>query len=338
MSSRTVSREALLLLGLSLALVVIAVAGYFFLKHGKAPTPVETVSFDLRGEVLLTLAPATREGERIRHEGLYSLNLETKTLKPFFVDDNLSHIMGKFSPRPGTTAITSNMSLDGDYSGKTSDMFQVYLLHNTNPKIEQLTSSPSLSKRAVTWSYAGDKLLFNAVKKRGQSSRPDDWAIYRTDLEGNETYLTDGASPSFSPDDQTFLYLKNDGLYAYHFEGASSMKLLNFQGTGLYNMKFALSKDGSQLALANPNEGTVFLYDVNPWYPVRLSLPRKITAHAFWPVFSPDGKYLLLQEVDWGLSPKNPRLVAYRIEDLEEEEVFDLSAFAQNHIYVTDWR
>ena len=107
-------------------------------------------------------------------------------------------------------------------------------------------------------------------------------------------------------------------------------------------MKFALSRNRNMLVWTNfPNEVLVFKLN---WNPFNYFLYQKISTGAFWPVFSPDGRYLALQEAkggEFGTSPTPPtngRIVVYDLETLEWEELIDLHAYKQTHMWMTDWQ
>jgi hypothetical protein len=83
----------------------------------------------------------------------------------------------------------------------------------------------------------------------------------------------------------------------------------------------------------------MLLIEVSSWETLLAEIKNEIQIHAFWPVFSPDSQYLALEEVDWedGSNPSNQRLVAFNLGTLEKTTLYDLTEYAQDAMYVTDW-
>ena len=59
---------------------------------------------------------------------------------------------------------------------------------------------------------------------------------------------------------------------------------------------------------------------------------------SFWPVFSPDGRYLIVQEVDSVTGLDSPHLTAYDLSNDYKKEILDLSDFDQGKMFLTDWK
>jgi len=119
-------------------------------------------------------------------------------------------------------------------------------------------------------------------------------------------------------------------------------------GAALF-MKLTVSRDGTMLAFTDMWEVTVF--EIVSWEPFQFRLsPKRFVvpqqANAFWPVISPDSKYLITQEVAKdrdGLDTSYLRV--YNLEtfksinkSIKSVKLFDLDAYNHNVIFVTDWR
>jgi len=50
-----------------------------------------------------------------------------------------------------------------------------------------------------------------------------------------------------------------------------------------------------------------------------------------------DGKYLVVEEIDFGTETGNPRLVMYNLETLEKEFLLDLNEYEQFAMWINDW-
>jgi len=54
-------------------------------------------------------------------------------------------------------------------------------------------------------------------------------------------------------------------------------------------------------------------------------------------MFSPDGKYLVVQEIDFNAESSNPRLIMYNVETSEKEFLLDLNEYEQFAMWINDW-
>lgn len=294
----------------------------------------ETERNPLLGRVGLTLH---KQGDV--KNGFYFYDFEQEELREVFSrEGNL--IVGGDSAKNKDFVASLNVNAKTGGAGN----FQLWVL---NPKtgLKQITKSDTLRKREAKWAPSGNEIVFIAQDNVDSNGFiPDDWSIYTTDLDGNETFITEGTHPLYSPDGKKLIVLKNDGLYLFDIESKGGEKIWNVAGDMAFaNMQFDISWENNLLAWSAPDKGEVVLFKINSWEPFSAQIIKKLDIHAFWPVFSLEGNYLVMEEVDWPENsegePINPRLVIYDMETFERDKDFyvDLSEYMQTSMWVNDW-
>ena len=100
----------------------------------------------------------------------------------------------------------------------------------------------------------------------------------------------------------------------------------------MVSMKLFLSRGGELLAWTNMERKQVYIIKISSWEPFQYYFVKTmLDVAAFWPVFSPDAKYLALQEVDWAAPvPKNPRLAIYDLKNFQKQTTYDLNSYEAN--------
>ena len=216
---------------------------------------------------------------------------------------------------------------------------QVFVADADGKNIKQITVSETIRKQLPVFSPNGKIIAFTVFPSDVKTFLPEDQKIYITDLDGNERFLTNGAHPMFLPGDKFVLVLKNDGLYMVSVEnGVSSVVIKG--GSAFTTMKLAFSKNRNMLVWTNfPNEVLIFKlsWDSSSGY-LNHFLYKKILAGAFWAVFSPDGRYLAIQEAKNGNPPARARIVVYDLKTFEWEEIIDLGSYKQTAMWMTAWQ
>src|SRR5262249_53486727 len=148
---------------------------------------------------------------------------------------------------------------------------------------------------------------------------PDSWDINVMNVaDGETTLVTKGVNPLYAPDGE-LLVLRSDGIYSFDLSSPTTTDARNIWPTqgksAASNMKIAISADGEKLVWDSPDEGKIMIENVTSWQPFTVSGTQTLNAYGFWPVVSPDNKYLAFEEVDWGADvPSNPRLVVFNLE------------------------
>ena len=221
---------------------------------------------------------------------------------------------------------------------------QIFVSDISGDEVAMITEGGAVTKTNPEWSPHGEKIAFSTQESSTVSEfpSPEDWSVYVMDLtNGEETFVGKGMYPKWSPDGKKLLIMKNDGLYLYDVGDNKLNKRVweVVDGETYIGMKIGLSYDGSILAWTNANNGRVALFKISSWNPFAMGVHKQFETHAFWPVFSPDNRFLVVQEIDWTESDEtNPRLVVYDLATGNRETVLDLSDYEQEAMFVTDWR
>ncbi len=284
-----------------------------------------------KGTIYLTLIPVNGNFS----QGLYSFDLSSRKLEKLFVRDGKSFLTNDFSPKRKDVMAFIMWSDDGNR--------QIFTRNNKSSIIRRLTKSNTKRKIDPEWSPNRREIAFSA-RDIGNGSVgqfiPEDWGVYVTDLEGNETFISKGIYPKWSPDGKKLLILKNDGLYVYNDNGKGNSNRVweVVNGKAKFSMKIDVSVDGKMIAWSNAKDGVVVIIKVKSWDPFEGSIYRVFKTSSFWPTFSTDGQFIVVQEINYNMKDTNPRLVIYNIETMERETVLDLSDYKQDFMFVSDWQ
>ena len=284
---------------------------------------------DVTGKIHLTLQPI----DRSLPQGLYFYDFESGLLERPSYKEGATLVTSKNSPNKENEFAFVARDLDGDSQVFTADL--------SSYGVKQITSSDTELKLLPEWSPDGNMIAFSVGGTRpgADSSVPEDWKVYITDLDGREFFISNGIYPKWSPNGGYVLFMKNDGLYVHDInrrEGGN--KVWNTDDGLMYTgMKLDVSPDGKMIALSNVDKGKVVLIEVLSWYPFGLEMKEEISSYSFWPTFSSDSSYLAIQEVD-GLNLLNPRLVVYDLDTLEREVVLNLRGYIQEAMFISDWQ
>lgn len=295
------------------------------------------ISVDLpyEGGIYLSLSPEGGD-----YTGIYRFDFETKDLEKYYTYPGMSNINPSFMD-DGSMLISSNRQTDGIYNdSKDPAVLQIFKLTTTG-KLEQLTNSLTYFKREPTLVSSLNGVVYSArPTKESVGYDLNAWNVYFSSGAQQEELLVSGAHPLVSPDEKFMLVLRADGIYRFEFKTRMATPVVTgdelLLGT---NVTLDLSKDGKLLAIASPDEGRLYIAEITSWEPFSINLSRYMdNLYGFWPVFSPDGTAVAIEEVDWNEgSPLNPRLVVYSLVSEDREVLFDLNDFIQTRMFVDGW-
>lgn len=329
------SKKFYIIVSIAVVVVIAVLASVAFFVYKKKPAP----EAGPKGFFFLTLKPRTTNAT----SSVYVYNLDDKILR-FFNDKVSMNITGQGLPSGvGVTASCLYVSV-GTADENIFQLYQVDMIGGFGKK--QITNSRTLLKRHPEFSPDGQKIAFMAKEKlnnNAATSTPDDWSVYVTDLNGNEKLLGPGAYPQWSPDGKKVLVLRSDGLYLYDSDSekqeGKNVWTMKDGGSAVLSMQIDVSRDGSMLAWSVPNDHQIILAKITSWEPLRMEEYRTIgNVFAFWPVFSPEAKYLAVitgEEKD--KITINPRLKIYDMKNLEAQDIFDLKDYSVASMALTDW-
>lgn len=308
------------------ALLVVAgilLVGWHYFKSSPA-TPAQTIK-GLTGKIYLSLVPLPESQNNL---SVYSFDLSSGQLSPFLSDKGVDYLTSKFSPDGSQFAYS--------HIGATMDL----VLQTSSEGKMVLTGDPTLKiRRNPVWSPDGSKIAYAArADLQGSSFEAAEWLVYVFDLKsGREQVITNGSNPLFAPDG-SLLVLKSDGLYRFDLDSLVGEKIWDTGSEASQaNMKLALSSDGKYLAWGVPDRREVVVIEIQSWQPFKGTVLKILPVTAFWPVFSPDGSYLALEEVDPG-TLTNPRLVVHAVQSDAQETLLSLKDYAQDALFISDWR
>ncbi len=302
--------------------------------EGHEIQPKDEVS-SLEGEIYLTLAPMTGERPIL---GVYSYDLSTKEMKAYFEhEDEVDNMMASFSSEFDTMTFVRRYS---DYSSQVlvlqnKELIEVsprYGLFERNPKI-----SPDKTK-VVYWYFESSE------NPLGAADVPEENFIVMSELVNNP-YLIErikgrGAFPTFTPDGEHLVFLKNDGLYTRNlFTDEENLALeleLDLEGTHgesptWLSFRYNISPDGKNLVVTDSMNAHMYLYRIDSWSPF---IYEKVLDEVFvqtpmWPVFSPCSNYFVMQT---GLE-----ISIFNLEGSKLETVLTLDEYYPDSVWVTDW-
>ena len=192
-------------------------------------------------------------------------------------------------------------------------------------------------------------VVFNETASSASSSlstfhTPSSWEIYLAHKGGTPQLIAHGIYPHWSPDGSSVLYLGDDGLHLYTV--ASSHDALVYPvagGTASTFLMFALSKDGREIAWADPGKDEILVGEVSSWQPFAIAFANVISAtYAYWPVFSPDGTKLAFGQLDLmqgatSTQITNQRFTVIDLQTGKSEKLLDLSPYVHLSFFATDW-
>lgn len=174
----------------------------------------------------------------------------------------------------------------------------------------------------------------------------EDFTIRHISPNNEIKILTKGSSPRWITDD-SFVFFKNGGLYLYSMETGKESVMLPFtyeDSEGLFNdVKMNVSDDGRFIAISMSKKKIVLVLGVDlvDGQPVLSNFFKELPVSGFWPTFSPDGEFLVIQGVDVDNIATDPKpfLSFWRTSDFTEltDRRINLDDYRQDYMFVDDW-
>jgi len=334
-------RTAVTVLIVLIALGVAGLLAYRASQTEESSTPSGTSVSGVLGESTIYLSLRPSDNEDIRASVSYTFNVGTGELEQIGSSQSLNaqpHISAD-----GNTVLYVGKSIKDEDLAPT--ITQLYTVSLETRERKQLTISETHLKRFPRWSPDETQIAFMAQPEHRQDDQQalpaDAFSIYLTDLDGNETLLTEGAYPRWTPDGD-LVYIKTDGLYMYRMDTDEEELIWESVG-GPTNiaMSFGISPDGRHIVWSSPSSKDIAFMDVSSWSPFTSSPTGNFSdILGYWPVFSEDSKYVVMQIAEGDIKDiRSPHaLTIISINDFNFERVLDLSGYDLNFTSVTDWK
>jgi hypothetical protein len=328
-----------------LALLCLGVLGVFFVLNDRIQTYIynflyfqdEVVIAEPSGHIFLNL---TKSGEGTK---LFTYDFDSSSINEFQIpyltpsaSTDEGYIIGSAYSKEGDDLIPSIFLVDNSA--------QEILLYASSTA-HSLFRNPKIYTDGQTYTFevaAEDAFTGNDINLY----TPSAWSIYLGQgRESNPLLIARGVFAHFSPDGTSMLYLTDDGLHQYNI-GTQEDTLVwpIIDGNALTNLMVTVSKNGDRIAITNPLASEVTVASIQSWSPFTITDVRNFRIQAFWPVFSPDGNYLALEQVDWDRDVNhidtvagNARLTIINLYDGTMNTVHDLSDFEQTALFMTEW-
>jgi hypothetical protein len=305
MDQLPVPREKRTSLPALLVVLVAAIVGsvvylYYaqYLVPPEEPAPLEVVKEQkadwsyLEGKIYLSLAPIAEENSTI---SVYEYDFATEELKNLS-EDSQGYMAYKNSHDARSVAFTL----------VEEDKAVLYAaLLEAESKPWKVSDDTMKLARDPSWSFDDTRIAFAARTEdiNAGSMDVESWNVYVADAtEGSKpTLVTMGSSPLFLADD-SILVLKKSGLFRYIEDADGTWTgipafYLKDGFIGEPNMKLTVSSDGTHVAWSDVDTGLLYVFTVtlpDGSQDFRLDLAAGFESAGFWPVFSPDNRYLAL--------------------------------------------
>lgn len=324
----------------------------------------------LSGSLIYALSP---EPDRVTD--MYRYDFETGEETKIFQETEYVKFNPVYSPDKRYVAYSA---APVDFSSKLlfphTEHLQIYIYDTENGNIEKISdaNNGTFRNKMPEWSPDGKKILYHGYKasawqKNLPIQEPNNWTIHLYDRETKRTIeVAEGTENLWTAMDDTFFYLKNDGLHIKNLKTGKDTHLIGlYSSTGKkttpqasISMTLGISDDGKKLAWASPLSHEIVFYQVS--YQPEISLKELYRlkvgeAEIYNPIFSPDGKFLAVQETEYPierfqtkpdssdqlslpqLNLSKPRITVYELETFQAKKIRDLQGFDFFGTSLTQW-
>lgn len=319
---------------------------------------------ELSGKIFLSLLP--KDSDRTALPFSYVYDVKTKELKLSdldLFDQSLRTYVSDLSFSPNgewvgfkgikPNDVETNRWQDWDYS-IYPQMYRYRLapgtdisdeLGNIRTNSEKLTDLVANRKQLSSINNNGGILMVSVDSSDDTAVQPvENYTIRYVDPNKQVSILTKGFAPTWINEDY-FIFLKKDGLYTYSIRDSKENLMVGVTADGVgfsSNVKMNASNDGRFVAVPVPSKNITMIIgiDVIDKKPVTTGFLKEISVGGFWPTFSPDGEFLVIQGVDVDNIATDPKpfLSFWRTSDFTEIEArVSLDDYLQDYMFIDDW-
>ncbi len=299
------------------------------------------VESGLEGEIYLTLSPFNYEDEGfVVQPNIYRFDLATEELAPhpFFEGSYNHNYMASFS------SDSEKMTFVKSYEGENH---RVMVLNPSTEELRSLTPFLGFFPRNPRFSPDDEEVIYWGG---GELQSPEGSSIYISSLDGEQREVANGAYPVYSPDGTSVIFLKNDGLYildlktkeeylAIDLTDKEVFPNLRLVGPDWYAFRFNISPEGDFLIVTHTlASDSNRIFEVSSWDPFEYEdYAEPEFSQPIWPVFSPDARYLALEEYRFDGEQDSLRLSIYDVENMEIVGNTCLENYELDYVWVSDW-
>jgi len=365
---RPIRKYLKLSVGLLLAISALSAVGYFVYRNivlevspqknstvgtdvSQASTTFKGVSapekpFDFSGTLYLSLLKIGG----VNALGIYAYNITGEAGSRFttlFAEKRVAS--GNYNVN-----ISPSVSSDGKQlvfaRGKADgSALQIFTSDISGKNLQQITKTPDAYKREPVFNSSGTLIAYISHNTLSSANDPDpdlpeSWSTFLTDMKGKVNKVSTGSNPLFSPDGKKLLLLKHDGLHLFDISVWTKPKDLGLvvrelSGNASETMKIGISADGKMMAWPAVSARNVVVSHINSWDPFSISPFLIIETKAYWTVFSPDGKYLAVEE--WRKDSEgneSPVIMGYDLSNGKSEKIVSLSTDNKSYLWFGSWK
>lgn len=224
----------------------------------------------------------------------------------------------------------------------------IHLFSIETSEFEIITTQGSEQAQNLSWSKDLQLLAYEvpALDEENFSFIRGSVQVYSRERNEIVHTITEASNPRWLNGTDWLLYFKEKGLYGYNLVTREEQQIYGLAGEGILtrHVMFDVSIDGNYLAWTNGVSGELYLFSISKEVIPDITWVARILASRqvefFWPVFSPDSQYLVVQAIDSAEEPsqrKNPRLEIYDVPELNRQSYITLEGFDFNALFIDDW-
>jgi hypothetical protein len=368
-------KKALLLLAFIFIVSQLVLAGYLLWgavskKEVQQPVPVPPSDFEVSNELINNVNKAVQDqlarlpqslSEELRSSRLYFM-LTRKGLDhndqltqsyvfengafsvPEEKENDAGDLYYSFSPNGAYGVLSELPAALRDARGEQAKIrtFAATSLMSAFPAMSatMLADSSTLARKQHPSISNTGEVLFVAWDGEGVPTvqKAEEWSIYKISG-GKSEFLTKGFMPKWISDD-SFVYLKNDGLYLSSIDLSEDTKIASSKGELYSNSRIDVSADGTAIAWMQPDVTQVSVFELQDAGFVEKA---PISLKGYWVAFSPSGNYLALQTINKTANGTeanpNAKIEFYDLTTMAKvpQLEINLDAFEQQSMFMTEW-